>query len=85
MSSINSGITPIGSNVTVKGTINSILLFFMGPHDQSVQISDGSGNLTFYWTRTRLAVGWIILVCGTVGRNNNLHPVSSIERVLLFP
>jgi hypothetical protein len=84
ISSINTEVTPIGSNVTIKGEITSIIFLMMGPNDQVVSISDGSGSVEFFWTKTRLDVGWIILVRGTVYWNYSIHPVSSVDQVLLF-
>jgi DNA/RNA endonuclease YhcR with UshA esterase domain len=85
ISSINAGITPIGTNVTLKGEIKEIVFLLMGLNDQSVRMSDGSGNISFFWTETRLQVNWIILVKGTIYANHSLHPVSSVEIVSLFP
>ena len=85
ISSINAGITPLGSNVTIKGNITSIMMLWVGLNDLFVSLSDGSGSLRFYWSKAHLEVGWIILVKGTVYCNNSLRPVSSVERVLLFP
>ena len=85
ISSINTGVTPIGSNVTLKGEIINIIIFFIGPNDQSVLLSDGSGNITFFWTKTRLEVGWTVIVKGTVHQNDSIRPISSVEPVLLFP
>ncbi|MHA1863872.1 MAG: hypothetical protein ACTSWA_08890 [Candidatus Thorarchaeota archaeon] len=85
ISSINAGITPLGSNVTIKGNITSIMMYHVGLNDQVVSLSDGSGSLRFYWSKTHLEVGWIVIVKGTVHRNNSLRPVSSVELVLLFP
>lgn len=84
ISAINSGRVPIGANVTVKGEIVDILMLFMGTNDQYVKLSDGTGNLTFYWTRTRLDIGWVIIMSGTVYRTHNLRWVTSVERVALF-
>ncbi len=85
ISSINAGSTPIGSNVTIKGTITSIIISGMDLNNQYVSLSDGSGSLGFSWSKTHLEVGWIVIVKGTVHRNNSLRPVSSVELVLLFP
>lgn len=54
ISAINFGRVPIGANVTVKGEIVGIAMFLIGPNDQVVALSDGTGNLTFFWTRHRL-------------------------------
>ena len=85
ISSINTGVTPIGSNVTLKGRILEICVLLMGPNDQTVRLSDGSGSVRFFWTDTRLQVNWTILVRGTVDTNETLRPVSNVELVLLFP
>ena len=83
--SINTGNTSIGSNVTIKGNITSIIMLFIGFNDQVVTINDGSGNLEFFWTRTKLDIGWSIIVKGTVSQTDVLYPVSSVEPVILFP
>ena len=85
ISTINSGITPIGSNVTIKGEITEIVVLAIAPNFQSVSVSDGTGSLTFFWTRTILDVGWTVIVRGTVNRTDSLSPISSVESVLLFP
>ena len=85
ISSINSGTTPIGSNVTIKGEIASIVVLHIGLNFQFVSISDGTGNLTIFWTEMKLDIGWNIIIQGTVHRNNSLKPVSNVELVLLFP
>ena len=84
ISSINSGATPIGSNVTIKGQITHIMVLWMFPNDQLISLTDGTGNLTFDWTRSTLDVGWNIIVQGTVHHNTRLYPVSNVELVLLF-
>jgi hypothetical protein len=71
--------------VTLKARIAYIVIFFIGINDQSVTISDGSGFIEFFWTKTRLQINWTILVSGTVHTNYSLYPVSSVEVVLLFP
>ena len=81
--SINSGITNIGANVTVKGNITGITVY-MDPYGLDVWISDGTGILEFFWTQTRLDVGWTVIVKGTVSNNYTLLPTSSVELVLLF-
>ncbi len=85
ISSINTGVTSIGSNVTLKGKIIQISMFYVGLNDQFVNLSDGSGSIVFFWTETRLQVNWTVLVRGTVDTNEALHPVSDVELVLLFP
>ncbi|MHA2003004.1 MAG: hypothetical protein ACW975_11205 [Candidatus Thorarchaeota archaeon] len=79
------GTTPIGTNVTVRGEITNILNLFAGLNDQFVTVSEGSDYVKFYWHRTRLEVGWIVIVRGTVRGYLSLHPVASVERVWLFP
>ena len=85
ISSINTGITPISSNVTLKGVISEIAVILNGPNMQYVRVSDGSGSIEFFWHETRLQVNWTILVRGTVDTNETLRPVSNVELVLLFP
>ncbi|RDE11811.1 MAG: hypothetical protein C4K48_11000 [Candidatus Thorarchaeota archaeon] len=85
ISSINTGITPIGSDVTVKGVILEIVVILNGRNMQNVRMSDGSGSIELYWTETRLHVNWTIIVRGTAYSNLSLDPVSSVELVLLFP
>jgi hypothetical protein len=68
------GTTPIGTNVTVRGEITDILNLFVGLNDQFVTVSDGSDYVKFYWHRTRLEVGWIVIVRGTVRGYLSLHP-----------
>ncbi|MFW9911147.1 MAG: OB-fold nucleic acid binding domain-containing protein [Candidatus Thorarchaeota archaeon] len=79
------GTTPIGTNVTVRGEITDILSLHMGLNDQFVTVSDGSDHVKFYWHQTRLEVGWIVVVRGTVSGYLHLHPVESVDRVWLFP
>lgn len=85
ISSINSEMTHVGANVTVKGNITSISTTLMGSHDQFVWLSDKTGSLNFFWTETWLSIGWIVIVKGTVKNNHSLLPASSVELVLLFP
>jgi hypothetical protein len=84
LESINSGAARVGTNVTVKGTITEILLLFMGPYDQLVHLSSPDGNITFFWTQFRLEVGSSVIVRGTVYEGNEIHPVFSVQRVILF-
>lgn len=84
ISSIKSALTPIGTNVTLKGKIIDILVLSLSANDQVVSISDGSGFIGFFWTKTLLQINWTILVGGTVDTNHTLRPVSEVELVLLF-
>jgi hypothetical protein len=81
---INSGAARVGTNVTAKGTITEILLLAMGPYDQLVHLSSPDGNITFFWTQPRLEVGWSVIVRGTVYQWYEIHPVFSVQRVILF-
>ena len=84
---ITSGLIPNDTEVIVKGEISSILVLAMGPNDQIVTITDGEGNLTFYWTQFRLDVGWVITVKGYVKSSisrYDLYNVSYVERVWMF-
>jgi len=85
ISSINSGMTQIGTNVTVKGNITSGYGYLMGTYIQVATLTDESGNLTFSWADSLLEIGWIVIVKGTVYTNYSLHPTSSVELVILFP
>lgn len=84
ISSINSEIIPLGSNVTVKGEITQIVVLAVAPNFQDVLVSDGTGSLRFFWTRTILDVGWNVIVQGTVDHNTSLRPVTNVELVGWF-
>ncbi|MGY5874590.1 MAG: hypothetical protein RTU30_02480 [Candidatus Thorarchaeota archaeon] len=79
---INLNLIPVGTNVTVKGTIIRIMYISWG--GQRVTITDGGGNLTFPWFQPSLDSSWTIIVSGTVYSNTSIHSVSYVERVLLF-
>jgi hypothetical protein len=83
---INSGEIPVGTVVVVKGEIKWILQTFSGFDTQQVCLSDGTGELTFYWSRFQLDESWsIIVVSGKVLSNEAPHVVISVERVILYP
>jgi hypothetical protein len=85
ISSINTGNTPIGSNVTLKGRIIDFLATPLILSGQNVLMSDGSGNISFISTETQLQINWTIIVGGTILARNLLYLVSDVELVLLFP
>ena len=85
ISSINTGNTPTGSNVTLKGRIIEFLATPLILSGQNVLMSDGSGNISFFSTGALLQINWTILVRGTVHTNYSLYPVSGVEIVLMFP
>jgi len=85
ISSINAGITPVGTNVTLKGEFKEELASPLMGICQHILMSDGSGNISFYCYETRLQIGWTLIVRGTVQTNKTLYLVSSVEQVLLFP
>jgi DNA/RNA endonuclease YhcR with UshA esterase domain len=83
---INSGDIPAGTVVVVKGEVKWILQSFSGFDTQQVCLSDGTGELTFYWSRFQFDESWhIIIVRGKVLSNERLHVVTSVELVVLFP
>ncbi|MDF1537580.1 MAG: hypothetical protein P1Q69_01580 [Candidatus Thorarchaeota archaeon] len=84
IASINSVEVTVGMNVTVKGKITEIMFYYIGINDQVVHMSDGEGNVTFYWDEFRLEVGWTIIVSGVVYSDSNINPVVYVEKVLLF-
>ena len=81
---INTGAVALGENVTVRCRILSILCLFMGPYDQMLTLTDGPGNLSAYWSESRLEVGWVIIIRGTVDSNRSLAHLEWLERVWLF-
>lgn len=85
ISSINTGNTPIGSNVTVKGEMVDFLATPLILSGQNVLMSDGSGNISFFSTENQLQINWAIIVKGTVHTNDSLRLVSGVALVLLFP
>jgi len=85
ISSINTGNTPIGYNVTLKGEIIDFLATPLILSGQNVLMSDGSGNISFFSTETQLQINWTVIVKGTVHTNDSLLLVSGVNLVLLFP
>ena len=81
---INSGKVTIGENVTIRGRILSIFMFFMGPYDQFLTVGDRQNNITFAWFHSRVYVGWVIIAAGTVTSNHSLSHAQWVEHVWLF-
>ena len=81
---INAGRVAVGENVTIRGTIVSIMLLFMGPNDQIVTVSEGQANITFGWYDFRLMVGWVIIARGVVHSSHELGSIVWLDRVWLF-
>ncbi|MGY5854914.1 MAG: hypothetical protein RTU92_15200 [Candidatus Thorarchaeota archaeon] len=81
---INQNLVPVGSNVTVKGKIIHAINLWMDI--QRITITDGGGNLTFSLipSQPSLLSSLAIIVSGTVDSNTSIHPVSYVDRVLLF-
>ncbi len=84
IANINSGEALIGTNITVKGNITEIFMLYAGPFDQTITLTDGQSTLKFYWSKSQVGLGWIIVVSGTINSNNSLNRVTSVERVWIF-
>ena len=81
---VNSGKTTIGENVTIRGEIIYIIMFFMGPNDQVITVGDSLNNVTFAWFTSRIYLDWVIIARGTVYSNHELIHVEWLEHVWLF-
>lgn len=73
MSAINAGMTPLGTNVTVKGEITGGIEYLVLPNFYELVVSDRNGELTIASVGVYLEVGWTIIVRGTVYSNTSLH------------